>query len=302
MNCKEFQTLASDLAGGKVIEASQYKLALAHKNSCAPCAARLVNERALTQALQVTANAETGQASAHTKAALLKAFAEHTPSSHAPRPITTGDDLNLHRTSAPVTAQPNKVLQFQSAKPKPTGVSRWLWIAAAAAIVVLLTVGALSLLPLQSNEPKQDARAPVQNPVEQPTKENEQKAIAPAPENQPQKQDQIAGGSNSPQPENKIAPRRDRVVAGTTKRSVKAPSSNEVTTDYIPLTYVSDATAMESGHVVRMMVSRSTLIAMGLPMNVERDREMVKADVVVGDDGLARAIRFVYSRTQNSDD
>jgi hypothetical protein len=34
---------------------------------------------------------------------------------------------------------------------------------------------------------------------------------------------------------------------------------------------------------------------MGLPMNVDRNKEMVKADVVVGDDGLARAIRFVYS-------
>jgi hypothetical protein len=33
---------------------------------------------------------------------------------------------------------------------------------------------------------------------------------------------------------------------------------------------------------------------MGLPLHVERASETVKADIVVGDDGLARAIRLVY--------
>jgi hypothetical protein len=42
-----------------------------------------------------------------------------------------------------------------------------------------------------------------------------------------------------------------------------------------------------------MNVPRSALIAMGFPMNVDRAGELVKADVFVGDDGLARAIRFV---------
>ena len=31
----------------------------------------------------------------------------------------------------------------------------------------------------------------------------------------------------------------------------------------------------------------------GLPMNMDRANERIKADVVVGNDGLARAIRFV---------
>lgn len=65
----------------------------------------------------------------------------------------------------------------------------------------------------------------------------------------------------------------------------------EVATDYLPLTFTADAP--ESGHVVRVKVPRSALIAFGLPMNVNRAEEMVKADVFIGDDGLARAIRFV---------
>ena len=68
---------------------------------------------------------------------------------------------------------------------------------------------------------------------------------------------------------------------------------SEVTTDYIPLMYVSDATSSQSGFVVRLEIPRTTLLSMGLPVNTERGNALVKADVVVGDDGVARAIRLV---------
>ena len=69
--------------------------------------------------------------------------------------------------------------------------------------------------------------------------------------------------------------------------------SSEVATDFLPLTFVEDSSAQQSGHVVRMKVPRSALIAFGVPMNMERAGELITADVVIGDDGLARAIRFV---------
>src|SRR5262249_3547890 len=69
--------------------------------------------------------------------------------------------------------------------------------------------------------------------------------------------------------------------------------ADEVATDFLPLTYIAGPAAADSGHVVRIKVPRSALIAMGVPMNVERAGELLKADVFVGDDGLARAIRFV---------
>jgi len=68
----------------------------------------------------------------------------------------------------------------------------------------------------------------------------------------------------------------------------------ETVTDFIPLTAIADATAMHSGTIVRVEMPRASLIAMGLPLNAERAHETVKADIVVGDDGLARAIRLVY--------
>ena len=44
---------------------------------------------------------------------------------------------------------------------------------------------------------------------------------------------------------------------------------------------------------MRVELPRSALMSFGLPMNMERAGERIKADVVVGEDGLARAIRFV---------
>jgi len=68
----------------------------------------------------------------------------------------------------------------------------------------------------------------------------------------------------------------------------------EKATEFIPLMYWPDASGHESARVVRIKVPRATLVSFGLPMNAERAGELVKADVVLGDDGLARAIRFIY--------
>jgi hypothetical protein len=69
--------------------------------------------------------------------------------------------------------------------------------------------------------------------------------------------------------------------------------NNEAVTDYIPLTYLADATALDSGTVLRVELPPSALVTMGLPMNIERTDSLVKADLIIGDDGVARAVRFL---------
>jgi hypothetical protein len=59
------------------------------------------------------------------------------------------------------------------------------------------------------------------------------------------------------------------------------------------LTYLDPATAVESGTVVRVKLSRSALMSLGVPVSAERSDDLVKAEVVLGDDGVARAIRLV---------
>ena len=67
----------------------------------------------------------------------------------------------------------------------------------------------------------------------------------------------------------------------------------EYATDFIPLSYGGVQKPMESGEVIRMEMPRSALIAFGLPVNVDRADAPVKAELLLGEDGMARAIRFL---------
>lgn len=83
---------------------------------------------------------------------------------------------------------------------------------------------------------------------------------------------------------------------GRTARRLPAPNQvniEEVATGYIPLTYITEATGADSGQVMRIRVPRAMLASMGVPASIGRTDGFVLADVVVGDDGLARAIRLV---------
>jgi hypothetical protein len=86
------------------------------------------------------------------------------------------------------------------------------------------------------------------------------------------------------------------------ERAAKAPQKStkvktapfspkaETATEFIALSYLP---ASESGQVVRVKVPRSMLVSLGVSTNVERSKEFVNAEVIVGDDGAARAIRFL---------
>jgi hypothetical protein len=69
--------------------------------------------------------------------------------------------------------------------------------------------------------------------------------------------------------------------------------TNEIATDFIPLSYMSAASLQDGGQIVRVQLPRSALAKFGLPVNMDRYNEKVKADVLFGVDGLAHAIRFV---------
>ena len=65
----------------------------------------------------------------------------------------------------------------------------------------------------------------------------------------------------------------------------------EIATDFILLTY--DGEVGSDAQMVRVELPRSAMANFGLPVNVDRADQRVKADVLMGADGLARAIRFV---------
>ena len=84
---------------------------------------------------------------------------------------------------------------------------------------------------------------------------------------------------------------RHRLPTGTARASADA-SRKEVATDFIPVMY--GTTGVEPGsQIVRIELPRSAMARFGLPVNMDRADQLVKADVLLGVDGLAHAIRFV---------
>ena len=74
-----------------------------------------------------------------------------------------------------------------------------------------------------------------------------------------------------------------------------APAPHEVVTDFFPL--MDAPPPFERGQILRVLVPASTMHSVGLPIIPERWSERVQADVLVGEEGMARAIRFVsYER------
>jgi len=65
----------------------------------------------------------------------------------------------------------------------------------------------------------------------------------------------------------------------------------EVVTDFFPLLDV--APPFERGELLRVTVPASAMRNVGLPVNEDHLTDRVYADVLVGQEGLARAIRFV---------
>lgn len=90
---------------------------------------------------------------------------------------------------------------------------------------------------------------------------------------------------------------------GWWNRSGQSPTSvvkeaHEVTTGFFPLFYGSVPTAQT--HLVRLELPRESLARFGLTFadGIDRASGTVLADVLVGEDGLARAVRFVQKLSQ----
>jgi hypothetical protein len=69
------------------------------------------------------------------------------------------------------------------------------------------------------------------------------------------------------------------------------PRSTEVVTEFYSL--MEDAPPFEQGELLRVSLPAAAMRGVGLPVDEDRLADMVQADVLVGQEGLARAIRFV---------
>lgn len=93
-----------------------------------------------------------------------------------------------------------------------------------------------------------------------------------------------------PAAKNQIRETPAKQSADPSEKTVAPTPAEETKTDFIALSYAADT---DSGQIVRVKVPSSMMVSLGVTTNVEKESEMVNAEVVIGDDGLARAIRFI---------
>lgn len=295
MNCQIFDSLAGDLARGVPLEARAREEALTHRAACPRCAARLADERALSDGLrELAAGARAAEAPARVEAKLLAAFRERAAGAHV--------------DSAPAA---QTVLPFA----RPASPARWSWAktavascsAAAAAVLLFVLVA-----PQKSTAPAgaRVEKAPTVAALVPPPSPSEE--FAPAASSAAPAASQGGGRMSAaliPRPADaargavlRPAGRLTATPVSYNKGGASRPSRParadeggraEIATSFIPLTHDAAFAAAEGGQVVRVELPRTALQRYGLPMNFERTGERVKADLLLGHDGVARAIRFV---------
>ncbi len=92
------------------------------------------------------------------------------------------------------------------------------------------------------------------------------------------------------------------IVQPSTKASpakaARAPKAQtaETVTDFFPLLY--PAPPFERGEILRVNLPASVMRTVGLPVREEHLGDRVQADILVGEEGLPRAIRFVRTDMQ----
>ena len=122
------------------------------------------------------------------------------------------------------------------------------------------------------------------------TKKHNQPDRVAAPE-LPRTESPVSSERVSARPEVADAP---EVKIDRRKRSAAQQIRYEGEGDFYALSYAGDPNETErGGRIVRVDIPRSTLFAMGVDVPLENESETVKADLLIGSDGVTRAIRVV---------
>ena len=307
MNCQQFTSFIVEMARGQIMDAASRDGAISHAESCQACAARLAQEQSLTHALRAVAlGMKDLAAPPRVEAKLLAAFHDRLAQQNAPATAATTQTSSRRTTR-----------RFAFA------------VTAIAASLVLVLLAALYLRFTQTAPPSPDIVLHAEPDARQASSPGKELTVAaPAPSTEPAKESvKESARPATPAPTGtyqgifrnaapqratfKLARRQAPTMIkaqhvidggnaiieaseGETASTAAKPNEAESVTDFISLVADTPAgTPLESGQLVRVQLPRAALASLGLPLNAERGNEPVKADVLLGGDGLARAIRFV---------
>ena len=329
MNCQEFESNIVGLARGALTDSRARAEASAHGETCARCAARLADERALKSALRALASSmKEAETPARVEAALLAEFRARSVSvadvEVSASVAVVKDERGAVKDESGAVAAPN-VLTL----PERAGVRSWSWaktltvasLAAAAALALYMLIPPFLSAPskkanavagTQDGGKHQDSTT--HDAGTNATSTSDDKQLASSTDNtgahddtRMQPSPPVRDEGTAPRVSVSRRPttpvRASNVSFGAGNKGVvsqpgrevaaEAAGDREIATDFIPLVQGGRFGQADGGHLVRVELPRSAMVSFGLPVNFERAGGRVKADVLLGDDGIARAIRFV---------
>jgi hypothetical protein len=254
MNCRDMEEIIIEMARDRLMDAASRERGLEHIQRCASCATLLIEERALNRD--------------------LRALSARCAAEEIPERIET----------ALLTA-------FRQAPPAPiVAPRRRRWLLAVAALA-LLTFG-ISLAGWIASSPRREA------PVVSTAGGGGPTNIPATPVVDDQKPPRIVEVRQryrrARKATNAASVKHQRRLATANRRSAGDDAPREFVTQFFPVMQGGELIPLEGLQLVRVRMPRSNLISLGIPFNQERASETIKADVLVSNDGLARAIRLVY--------
>lgn len=100
--------------------------------------------------------------------------------------------------------------------------------------------------------------------------------------------------TSRPAPARKVRAEAQRAVK-TRPAKTRIPREVEQVSEFYPLTYTGSLEiSKENAQIIRVELPRSSLFAMGINVPVENEKDnRVKADLLIGEDGVMRAVRLV---------
>jgi hypothetical protein len=253
MKCQEFEPIIISMARGQLVEPAAREMALAHLDRCARCAIAFEEQQALTAGILVAAESLANQGASASVEEALR-FAFR-----------------------------KQVVRFTASGINPQPPENWRRprraIGAAAAVILLLAflAGSDWLKSPPADQKQETANLPATPSPSAPGKKKEAQARA-----EGRRDQKIVSNSAGSRLLSKLQ---------NVRRNVE--NANEIATRFYPLVEENEMAPLESGVIVRVEAPASTLISFGLPITAENINRPVQADLLLGQDGLARAIRFL---------
>ena len=310
MNCSEFEACLLEL----VAEESHGDLvpteARSHASTCSRCTVRLAEERALVAGLRAWANSTRQEtASAHIEDALLTRFRELGRAK-----ATVPDVQSLKRSSwktpgyvglaasvllllgwalMQITRETDVDQAQDQPAPKPPASSEEKAVAPRRIpFPGGVAAGADGVGPRSETTHRERLAVPPPPETGIPSKKR------PEPSSEPVRKPVRPARPRPPQLSTPVTDSRIQYAAGPSRRKERpvepeGTATDPFETEFIPFLAAGPQFPSEQRQFVRVKLPRSALQVFGLPMNMERAREPVQADVMLGEDGRALAVRFV---------